>query len=78
MPIILITKNLKFYIYPKDHNPPHVHVIGADCEAKITILSLECIQNNGFSEKDISKIIKFLEDKIDILIDAWEAFHENE
>ena len=76
MPVILITKNLKIYIYPKDHDPLHVHVVGPDCEAKFSILNLECIQNNGFSKKDINRIIKFLEENIDILIEAWEDYHE--
>ena len=78
MPVILLTKNFKIYIYPKDYDPQHVHVIGPDCEAKFSIRSLDCIQNYGFSKKDINRISKFLEENIDILIEAWEDYHENE
>lgn len=77
MPVILITKNLKVYIYPKDHDPPHVHVIGPDSEARFYIHSLECYQSYGFSKKDVNRISEFLEDNIELLIQAWEELHED-
>jgi len=76
MPVILITKNLKIYIYPKDHVPPHVHVVGPDCEARFYILSIECYQSYGFSRKDLKRLSKFLEENIDLLVQAWEDYHE--
>ena len=76
MPIIIRTKNLKIYIYIKDHIPAHVHVIGPDAEAKINIKNFECITVKGFSKKDVSRIIKFLKDKQAILLEAWEDYHE--
>ncbi len=78
MPIILITKNLKICIYPKDHEPPHVHVIGPDCEAKINIHTLECFSNYGFSVKDIKRISAFVEENLDLIIEAWEEYHGEE
>ncbi len=76
MPVILLTKNLKLYIYPKDHDPPHVHVVGPDCEARFYILSLKCYQSYGFSKKDLKRLCKFLEENIDLLVQAWEEYHE--
>ena len=78
MPIILITKNLKIYIYPNDHKPPHIHVVGPDCEAKISIKTLECFSNYGFSKKDIKRITAFIEENIDLIKDAWEEYHGEE
>jgi hypothetical protein len=76
MPIIIRTKNLKIYVYLKDHFPAHVHVIGPDAEAKIDIQTFKCLSVNGFSKQDINRIIKFLKSKKAILIEAWEDYHE--
>jgi len=39
MPTILRFGGLRVVIYPNDHAPGHVHVIGADCEA---VFELHC------------------------------------
>ncbi len=39
MPTILWFGNLRVVIYPHDHLPEHVHVIGPDCEA---VFELHC------------------------------------
>ena len=78
MPVILLTKNLKIYIYPNDHIPPHIHVVGPDCEAKINIQTLECFANYGFSKRDIRRISAFIEDNIDLIREAWEEYHGDE
>lgn len=33
MPTILRFEGLRVVIYPNDHSPEHVHVLGAECEA---------------------------------------------
>ncbi|HMB01791.1 MAG TPA: DUF4160 domain-containing protein [Spirochaetota bacterium] len=77
MPVFLRTSNLKFAIRTNDHPPAHVHVLGPDAEAKIDLKSLDIISAAGFSKKDITRIISFLKDKKDILIKAWEEYHED-
>ncbi len=76
MPIIIRTRNLKIYIYTKDHPPAHVHVIGPNAEAKIDINNFKCTFVSGFSKRDINRIIKFLKDKKEVLQDTWEDYHE--
>ena len=73
-PTILQTKNLCVVIYPKDHNPPHVHVIGPDAEAKFKIADLSCYYSRGFSDKSLKYIEKFLKDKINKLMEAWNEY----
>ena len=35
MPTIYTIRNLRIVIYPNDHLPPHVHVIGPDGEVRV-------------------------------------------
>jgi hypothetical protein len=39
MPTILRFNGLRVVVYPNDHRPAHVHVIGAGCEA---VFNLNC------------------------------------
>jgi hypothetical protein len=66
-------------IYPNDHQPAHVHVIGRGREA---LFNLNC--PNGpvelreiyrFSRREISKIETELTEHLDELCRAWEEIH---
>lgn len=37
MPTILIVAGLRIVVYPNDHGPPHVHVLGRDWSVKIEL-----------------------------------------
>lgn len=39
MPTVLSLYGLRVVIYPNDHRPAHVHVMGRDCEA---VFKLNC------------------------------------
>lgn len=75
-PTLLRTKNLRIVIYPKDHNPPHVHILGPNAEAKFLIDSLECIYSRGFSEKALKQIRDYLIEKRTFLMEAWHEYQE--
>ena len=75
-PAIVRTRNLRVVVYPKDHQPPHVHVFGPDAEAKFTIEDLKCFYSRGFSSKTISEIENFLKTKKDLLLEAWREYQE--
>ncbi|MCO5143908.1 MAG: DUF4160 domain-containing protein [Oligoflexia bacterium] len=75
-PTLLRTKNLRIVIYPKDHNPPHVHILGPNAEAKFLIDSLECIYSRGFSEKALKQIRDYLIEKKTFLMEAWHEYQE--
>lgn len=70
-PTILRSKNLRFFIFPRDHFPPHVHVYGPDSEAKFDIQTFECFQSFGFSKRSIWKIQSFLQIHQQTLLEAW-------
>ena len=75
-PMILRTRNLQVRIYPKDHGPPHVHVIGPDAEAKFQLHDMQCLHSRGFSERALKRIKTFLADKRRELEEAWNDYQE--
>ncbi len=62
-PTVYATKSLKFRIYFKDHNPPHVHVAGSGAEAVFKLETCECLENNGFSRRAIHRIAEMIQHK---------------
>jgi hypothetical protein len=66
-------------IYPNDHRPAHVHVIGGGCEA---VFNLNCRagppevrENYGFSRREIGQVGRTLGNYLDALCGAWENIH---
>jgi Domain of unknown function (DUF4160) len=79
MPTVLRFDGLRVVVYPNDHRPAHVHVIGRGCEA---VFSLNCLagpvelrENYGFSRREISKIETMLSQHLEELCRAWERIH---
>jgi len=66
--------NVRVVIYPKDHNPPHVHVISPEGEAKFDIQTLKCLFARGFSKKDLKRIKEFLSARKRNLLEAWNDY----
>ena len=70
---------LRVVIYPNDHRPAHVLVIGHGCEA---VFGLNCSaglvelrENYGFSRREIKRISGVLTGHLDKLCQAWEQIH---
>ena len=79
MPTVLRFEGLRVTIYPNDHRPAHVHVIGRGCEA---VLNLNCPsgpaeirENFGFSRREIRIIGASLTHHVAVLCHAWETIH---
>jgi hypothetical protein len=70
--------SIKFYIYPQDHRPAHVHVIAAGAEAKFEILTGECISNYGFNNKSIKALSRQVLTSQSELLEAWKEFEGEE
>jgi hypothetical protein len=69
---------IKIYPPPREHGPPHIHVIakGMNAEVKINLITLEVLGKTRFSKKAVKDIIRYLFDNQDYLIEAWEKMHE--
>ena len=79
MPTVVRFAGLRAVIYPNDHRPPHVHIIGKRCEA---VFNLQCPdgpaelrENYGFSLKELTRIETFLAANLAITCREWERLH---
>jgi len=79
MPTVLRLDGLRVTIYPNDHRPAHVHVIGAGREA---VFDLHCPDGPpelreyfGFGRHEATRVVVDLTSKLAELCGAWERIH---
>jgi hypothetical protein len=79
MPTVLRIGGLRVVIFPNDHRPAHVHVIGARGEA---VFILHCPtgppalrESFGFRRPDLSGIKHALNAALPTLCAQWSAIH---
>jgi hypothetical protein len=79
MPTVDDIDGLRIVVYPNDHRPAHVHVIGSGCEA---VFKLNCPQgppelreNYGFAAGKLSKIKAALASRSSSLCAEWSRIH---
>ena len=79
MPTVKRVNGLRIVIYPNDHRPAHVHVIGDGCEA---IFNLHCPEgppelreNYGFSRQVLGDIKAALAADLAHLCAEWSKIH---
>lgn len=82
MPTILRVDGLRVVIYPNDHSPEHVHVIGPGCEA---VFELNCPEgpvtlreSYGFTTRQLRRLTDLLHAALLELCSAWEGIHESD
>lgn len=80
-PTILCVGNLRVVIYPNDHRPAHVHVVGPDGEAVFILHCpdgpLELRECYGFKLADVARIQIVLAGKLAELCNGWSKLHGN-
>lgn len=76
MPEILRLFGLKFHIYTRDHQPPHIHVISQDGMAKFAIKDeIELLENAGMKSKDLKLAESIIEDNYEVILNEWVKIH---
>jgi hypothetical protein len=79
VPTVLRFDGLRVVIYPNDHRPAHVHVIGRGCEAVFDLNRpagpVELRENYGFPRREIRHILVVVTDHWNELCRAWEQIH---
>ncbi len=81
MPTVLrLAGGFRVVIYPNDHRPAHVHVIGGGREA---VFNLHCPdgppelrESYGFAVHELNAIARALWDEITALCAAWKGIHD--
>ena len=79
MPTVLRLDGLRVVIYPNDHRPAHVHVVGSDAEC---VFDLRCPdgpplirQNFGFSRARLTGIAREIGMALGRLCEEWRLRH---
>ena len=79
VPTILRIDGLRVVIYPGDHTPAHVHVIGEGCEAVFQLGApdgnVALRENYGFAARRIRTIRAALMRHRERLTEAWRHYH---
>jgi hypothetical protein len=76
MPTVLIA-GYKFRFYSSDgHEPPHVHVIHDDHEAKIWLEPVQLEYNRGYNRAALNRVLKLTERNQARLLEAWHEYFD--
>ena len=79
MPTVHRFDGLRVVVYPNDHRPAHVHVMGKGCEAvfKLNVPHgpPELRENYGFAARELAVIQRELTAQLKRLHAEWRAIH---
>ncbi len=74
MPTIFTIFGMRFMFYSDDHEPVHVHVIRAGCEAKVNVDPICFVYNHGFKKHELSMIESLVIENKDVIVERWHEF----
>ncbi|MCL5997852.1 MAG: DUF4160 domain-containing protein [Chloroflexi bacterium] len=78
MPTILID-GYKFRFYSSDlFEPPHVHVLREENEAKIWLQPVMLQHNHGYNHAELNRILRLTRQNQEHLMEAWNAYFNRE
>lgn len=79
MPTVHRFDGLRVVVYPNDHRPAHVHVMGAGCEAAFVLHAPngppQLRENYGFAARQLAAIERELGSQLIRLYAEWRAIH---
>jgi hypothetical protein len=79
MPTVHRFDGLRVVVYPNDHRPAHVHVMGKGCEAVFMLNAprgpVELRENYGFTARELAAIQRELLAHLKRLDAEWRAIH---
>ena len=77
--VVLETDNwlIKVYAPPREHAPPHVHVIDRNsrAEVKISLVDLSILGRTRLSQRSMKQIVKYVWQNHSYLVECWEKLH---
>jgi Domain of unknown function (DUF4160) len=81
MPTVYRIGATRVVIYPNDHRPAHVHVIGIGKQAVFNMCCPDgppaVRENHGFSTVDLNVLAHRMQGVIGQLCNEWRVFHGN-
>ncbi len=80
MPTILRHNGWRVVIYPNDHRPPHVHVVGINEHARFESLcdlgTVKLMSNIGLTYAQVQVLATYLSKHVQKLCIAWGRIHD--
>jgi hypothetical protein len=75
VPTVLRWNGYRFFFYSADGDePPHVHVVKDDCEAKVWLSDGAVAFNLGFSARDLREIVRETREQRPPFLEAWNDY----
>lgn len=72
MPTVLLIFGIRFFFYPNDHEPIHIHVEYQGKSAKIQVApEIGVLENNGLKPQTVKKALEAVNFYRDDIIEAW-------
>jgi hypothetical protein len=75
VPVVLRIEGLRVVIYPNDHPPAHVHVLGPGWVVVINLAGPELREAIGCDEREARRVLRLIAGRTVALMDAWRRFH---
>ena len=75
MPTVLRHDGFRFFMWPNDHRPPHVHVEYAGEVAVIQVESLAVRPDTKMRVPDISRAVALVLEDRQLLLAHWRRLH---
>jgi len=75
VPTILRIGPYRFFFWADERQePPHIHVVSAEKEAKFWLEPIKLSWNQGFRSGEIKEIERIILANLDFLLEAWHGF----
>lgn len=79
MPTVLRFDGYRVAVYPNDHRPAHVHVVGGGCEAVFHLCCPhgppELREATGMVARELNRIAAQLQANLAMLCRSWRVIH---
>lgn len=68
---------VKVYAPPREHAPPHVHVIekNARAEVRISLVDLSVLGRTRMNRRSVKRIVLYVWQNHSYLVECWELLH---
>ena len=78
MPTLFLVGGYRIVVYPNDHGPPHVHIVGSG-HAKFLLGNapddVSLVDNDGISPRDLRRLAEVLIDRHRECLAGWRKYH---
>lgn len=75
MPTVLRIDGWRVVIYPNDHSPAHVHVLGPGWVVVVNLIGLQVREVIRADERTANEVLRQLAPYQDALLAEWKRFH---